>query len=377
MYTCFRNSPRQFSWLVILSTFIALIAGCDDKDESEKAPGASAETELGRPLSDMELSVSLRTKDSGFPGAAVVESTTEQMRVEGVPVAKLDRGMVVKEDQSNGVITKLTDKLRGRSAVAMRLQANVTYETMALILNTAKQAGIHNAALQVRKTGASPETGWLALPNFVMASKADDLPQIPGTTERSWNDFTDHWEEVYRACRAAQSGSCAYVNKNFATGGTLRMELMASGRGINVNFFRRGLTPKQEQEEEEKLKAQLNAKKEDFLQGRITEEEMIEALLLGDPSTYALFQFRYQEALGTPSPIETTMAPMCEGIKCAVVITADPITLVTRVVSLLGAAFPDGKPAPALAFEMPWTKKAPPEDLAKFIEDQKAKEMQH
>ena len=371
MYTSLRLTPRLFLSLVFLPSLLGTLLACD-KDEEEK-PAASAENEVIRPLADMELSVSLRTKDSPYGGAATVESTTEQMQVEGVPVATLEKGRVVKADQQNGIIPKLLDKLRGKSAVAMRLQANVGYETMALILNTAKQAGVHNAALQVRKTGASPETGWLALPNFVMASKADDLPVIPGTTARSWNDFTEHWEEVYRACRTAPTGSCAYVNKNFAEGGTLRMELMASGQGINVNFFRRGLTPQQEKEEEEKRQAQLNAKKEDFLQGRITEEEMIEALLLGDPSTYALFQFRYQEALGTPSPIETTMAPMCQGIKCAIVITADPITMVTRIVSLLGAAFPDGKPAPALAFEMPWTKKPPPEDLAAFIEEQKSK----
>jgi hypothetical protein len=37
------------------------------------------------------------------------------------------------------------------------------------------------------------------------------------------------------------------------------------------------------------------------------------------------------------------------------VVRAEPQTLMVRVVSLIGSAFPDGTPAPAIAFEMPWT----------------------
>lgn len=372
MYTCSSLVRR----LTVVAALLALGSACDEKSGDELPPGATAADEVGRPLNDMELPVSLRNQDSAPAGAAQVEATTEQLRIDGAVVVPLEKGRVAEADQKDGTIPKLADKLRSpaRGSVALRLAANLPYETAALVLNTAKQVGIHNAALQVRKTGASPETGWLSLPGFVMSSKADDVVQIPGTEERSWNDFTDNWQAVYDACREARTGSCAYVNPNFAKGGTLRIELMTSERGVNVNFFRRGLTPAQEKEEEKKLTAQLNAKKEDFLQGRITEEEMIEALLLGDPSTYALFQFRYQEALTNPSPLQNTMAPMCQGKKCGVVMVAHNTSPMVRVTSLLGAAFPDGTPAPAIAFEMPWTKKTPPADLAEFIAEQQAKE---
>jgi hypothetical protein len=36
------------------------------------------------------------------------------------------------------------------------------------------------------------------------------------------------------------------------------------------------------------------------LQGRISREDLEELILLGHPSTYALFQFRYAEALSAP-----------------------------------------------------------------------------
>jgi hypothetical protein len=165
---------------------------------------------------------------------------------------------------------------------------------------------------------------------------------------------------VHDACRTALTGNCAYVDATFAKGGTLKIELMASGRGINIDFYRRGLTPEQERAEERAWAAQLAAKKEDFLQGRISHDDMVEILVKGDPSTQALFQFRYEEALKGPSALSRTMGPMCHSERCGVVITADPISPVVRIVNIIGGAFPDGSMMPVFAFEMPWTKKPKP-----------------
>ena len=45
----------------------------------------------------------------------------------------------------------------------------------------------------------------------------------------------------------------------------------------------------------------------------------------------------------------------CVGIEtpCTVVVTAEKATLFVRVISLLGAAFPDGVPTPRVVFEVP------------------------
>src|SRR6185312_7168493 len=180
-------------------------------------------------------------------------------------------------------------------------------ETAAMILHTAKQAGVNNAAFQMREVGSTPKTGWLSFDNYVMSSRADDVPPIETAKALSWDDFTSQWDTITKACSAAPSGNCAYADKNFARGGTLKIELHTSGRGLNINFFRRGLTPAQERDEEVKRTKELAKKKESFLQGHITHDEMVEYLLLGDPSTQALFQFRYQEALAHPSALTDTI----------------------------------------------------------------------
>jgi hypothetical protein len=248
----------------------------------------------------------------------------------------------------------------------MRLEAIIPYETVALVLNTAKQVGVMNAAFQVREVGNTTRTGWLNVDSYVMSSRADDVPPIQTVNAKSWDAFTAKWKDVTSACRTAASGNCAYADTNFAKGGTLKIELHTSGRGLNINFFRRGLTPAQEHEEEVKRKKDLAKKKESFLQGHISHEEMVEYLLLGDPSTQALFQFRYQEALAAPSALSQTIAPVCGQDRCGVLIAADKISPMVRMITLMGAAFPDGSTQPAYAFEMPWTKRPIPTGLPEW-----------
>ncbi|HKP57022.1 MAG TPA: hypothetical protein VJV78_09890 [Polyangiales bacterium] len=311
----------------------------------------------------MELPVSLRTGDPQPSDAHQLEATTEQLRVGGKPVIALNNGKVADADKSNGVIPKLEAALKSPShaSIALRLQANLSYETLALILNTAKQAGVMNAAFQVRViSGGNDKTGWLNADGYVMSSKADDMPPIPTVAPKTWEYFTGKWADVTQACRTAATGNCAYADANFAKGGSLKIELFSSGRGINIDFYQRGLTPEQEQAEEKRRAKDLAKKKEDFLQGRISHDDMVSYLLLGDPATQALFQFRYQEALNPPSALSGTMSPLCKGERCGVVVSGDPISPMIRFVSMMGAAFPDGSTAPAYAFEMPWTEKPKP-----------------
>jgi biopolymer transport protein ExbD len=373
MYTC-RLGIGTFASLVTLQ----LCAGCSligGEEKKELPPGASAANEVGRPLMDFELPVSLRIQDRAPTDARTIEATDEQLRIDGDPVVALEKGRVAAADQANGMIPKLEARLRSpaRSTLALRIQANVPYETAALVLNTARAAGVSNAAFAVRETGVGKKTGWLNADGYVMATRHDDLPPITAVKPREWISFADIWQETFDGCRTAPNGNCAYLPGNIAQGGTLKIELFASGHGINVDFYRRGLTPEQEADED-KVQAQILArKKEDVLQGRITHDEMVEALLLGDPSTYALFQFRNQEALRAPSALTKTMAPACHKERCGVLLAADKITPMLNVVSMVGAAFPDGTPMPAFAFEQPWTERPKPAVLTDFIEQQMKK----
>jgi biopolymer transport protein ExbD len=362
-----RRRQARAALFMLLPLMAASASAC--KREAETA-AASATEAPARQLSDLEIPVALRTRDSEPTDAHKVEATTEQLRLNGAAVIALDKGVVAPEERREGVIPKLETALRAQShaSIALRLEAIVPYETAALILNTAKQAGVQNAAFQVREVGinTSTKTGWLNAESYVMSSKADDVPPIQIVNAKNWDAFTSQWKNVTAACKQAASGNCAYADTNFAKGGALKIELHTSGRGLNIDFFRRGLTPKQEHEEEVNRAKELAKKKEQFLQGHLNHDEMVEFLLLGDPSTQALFQFRYQEALSAPSALTATIAPVCQRERCPVVVAADPISPMVRVMSLLGAAFPDGTQAPAYAFEMPWTKRPVPEGLPEW-----------
>ncbi len=367
-----RNAPPvRAHWLLVTLTALSAVAGlgCSDSEAEAAAKAEALSHSVSRPLGDHDLPVSLRMFDSAPTGAANIEATDAELRLDGTAVVTLDRGRVAAADRAGDIIPKLEARLRSpvKSAIAMRLQANLPYETAALVLATAKKSGIHNAAFAVREVGGSQKTGWLVANGFSLASKAEQLPEIAGAKFPEWSTFADKWQETFDGCRTAATGNCAYLPGNIAEGGTLRMELMTSGRGINVNYFRRGLTQEQEVVEEKHRVDILNRKKEDFLQGRITHDEMVEALLLGHPSTYALFQFRYQEALKNPSALSKTVSPMCQSQRCAVVLTADSVSSVLHVISMLGASFPDGSTSPALAFELPWTERPKPAELTDFI----------
>jgi hypothetical protein len=366
-----QRSTVASGFLAALLAFGGASAGCKSNDSETSASSATAADAQGRPLGDLELPVSLRSRDSQPSDAHALEATTEQLRLNGSVVLPLSKGEFADADKTaEGVVPKLEAALRAQShnTLALRLQAIIPYETVALILNTAKQAGVMNASFQVRETGNSPKTGWLSADSFVMTSKADDLPPIKTAPEKSWDAFTAKWKQVTEACRSAPTGNCAYADANFAKGGTLKIELFASGRGININFFQRGLTPDQQHEEEMRRNKDLAKKKEQFLQGHMTHEQMVSYLLLGDPATQALFQFRYQEALSAPSALTGTIAPLCQGERCGVTVAADSISPMVRVFSMIGAAFPDGATGPAFAFEMPWTQKPKPTGLPEWAQ---------
>jgi hypothetical protein len=198
----------------------------------------------------------------------------------------------------------------------------------------------------------------MAINDFAMTprTRSDQEVSLGSVDPRNWDEFAGAWEAVYDACRGAQTGSCAYVPGNVAKGGKLKIELLAAGQGVNLNFFRAGVEETLS-EEDAKQKAKLAQMKEDFLQGRIAKTDLEKELLEGPAATEALFQFRAREALAADSPISKTLAPLCGTRACGAVVSGAGNTLAVRTLSLIGAAFPDGAAAPHLAFEQPWTEK--------------------
>lgn len=311
------------------------------------------------PLGVLELPVSLRNGDPAPGDARKVEVSQTGIRVDDQPLLVLETAHVAAADRSGDEITKLKAALQSpaKPAVALSLHASLPYDTAALVINTIKTAGISQLSLQVRKPGASTTSGWMSVKAFQTTPRTDEEVPMAAAQPRTWDEFTAAWQAIHDACRGGQTGSCAYVENNVAKGGKLQMVLHASGKGVNVDFFRVGISPEQLAAEAEARKAEQAKAKEDVVQGRAKQTDVAAELVEGDPASQALFQFRDREALASPSPVSAVMNVLCGSKACGTVVRAEENTLAVRVVSLIGAAFPDGSAPPILAFELPWTAK--------------------
>ena len=328
------------AWLAMSGLSLSLCACGDKAEEAAAAPS-------GPIVGVLELPVSLRSSGAAPADAADVEISPTALNVGGQQVLALAGGTVAAADRQGDELPKLTAALKSplRSRMALAVSAQVPYETVVLVLSTAKKSGLRGVAFKVRPPGGSTNTGFLALDDFQVTPsvKADVEVPLQGVATRPWSDFASHWEEVEGGCRAAPTGSCAYKPEKIAEGGNLKIMLHASGQGVNVNFLQVGAPPPAAEKPAEKVKPIEGLKQTDI----VAEVEQ------ADPASEASFQFRAQEVLGATSAVSATLKPVCGTSACGVVVNADKITLFVRVASLLGAAFPDGTPAPVVAFQLP------------------------
>jgi len=297
----------------------------------------------------LELPISLRVSAAAPADAADVEVSPSEVHVGGLPVMKLTAGLVAAADRQGTELPKLAAALKTplRSRLALSIAAQVPYETLALVLSTAKVAGLRGVALKVRAQGSGTNTGYIAIDEFVVQrrSKTEDEVTFQSISPHHWSDFVAQWDEVRSACRASRSGSCADKPEKVAEGGNLKIVLHAAGQGVNVDFFQVG-APLAPEAPKRKAKVQL-------IEGVKGPTDLVKELEEAPPATEASFQFRAQEAVTAPSAVSATLKPVCGTRACGVVVRSEKATLFVRVASLLGAAFPDGTPAPAVAWELP------------------------
>jgi len=327
---------------------LANLSGCGDKPPAE-APDAPA----GPVVSVTELPVTLRSQGSAPSGAVNIEVGQSALQVASKPVLTLNGGTLTDADRQHQELPKLIQALQAvpHASATIAAGASVPYATVASVLASAKSAGVGNVAFQVRApSGSTP--GWLAIESFDVRAKTRNDEAVPGAPPRPWSDFTSQWEAIQSACGAARTGNCALKPEKIAEGGELKIVLHAAGQGVNVEFFRLGPPPVEPAEpppaKGSKHKAKRKARKEASKPKDVAEE-----LENVPPATEALFQFRAQEAVTSPSAISEVVKPLCGASACNVVVQADAATPFVRVISLVGAAFPDGSPAPRLAFELP------------------------
>jgi hypothetical protein len=193
-------------------------------------------------------------------------------------------------------------------------------------------------------------------------TNSDTNQSFAGLSPRPWSDFSNQWDTVQSACKASPTGNCAFKPEKVADGGELKIVLHAAGQGVNVEYFRIGPPPEVTEAAPEpekagkgkkKKPAKKKGKKVELLDGVQAPKDVVDEALNSAPATEALFQFRAQEAVASPSAVTESIKPVCGTTACGVVVKAEKATAFVRVISLLGAAFPDGTSAPNVVFELP------------------------
>src|SRR4051812_22032957 len=145
------------SVFVVLLACASITVACGEKSAAPAAP-------TGPIVGALELPIALRSKGAAPAGAASVEISPTEIHVGGLPVLTLAGGAAVgAADRQGEQVPKLAAALSSgpHSALALTVASGIPYETVALVLATAKAAGVGSVAFQVRPPGGTTTGGWL------------------------------------------------------------------------------------------------------------------------------------------------------------------------------------------------------------------------
>ena len=339
--------PRPALGLAFAGLFV--LAACDE-------PPPPTPAELPPIVGTMEVPISLRNDGPRPTEALRIEANASEMHLDGRALLTLERGRFARSDLGpDGAPTALRTALQAapaRSRATLTLHGMVGYGTLARTVLALTAAGHREISLAVRpvSTSGAPPTsmGWLPLtsPTVVPWGRDPVDPAAYGGGGRPWSDFVGQWRNVYEACRAA--GAERYIDCDMpgqapAEGGFLQTILWARGQGMMVRFQRVGAPPPEP----------TQAARPQLIEGVRAAPTGEGEELPPDPSVTGAFNFRAETATMAESPISATVRPVCGAAPCQVVVESDEETPIMRVLSFVGAAFPNGSPPPVLVLRLP------------------------
>lgn len=295
----------------------------------------------------MELPLSHRNGAPAPNGATKIEVSPTELRVDGTKILTLDHGAAAGGEVANGVITKLRAALTSgaaRRAAALHVHAATPWKTTHAILGTLLAANIHEAYFRVRKPGTTSDTGWLDVRNFTMAPNADDPVDFANITPMAWPEFANVWEAVQGQCtRVSEPLNCSPVPEKLAPGGRVQIVLRARGDGVKLEFYQVQVDPALVPPGAPQPVQMIPGVPQPPPQPGDEIEQF-------PPATDAQYTLRQETTTRVPSPVSAMMRPVCGSRACGALAVADPETMSMRILSLLGAAFPDGTAPPTFAF---------------------------
>jgi len=326
---------------VLLSVLLSVggLSGCGE-DEAESEVDTTDHVGL------YEIPIS-RSNQATEPRDAVrIEISPTEMRLNYEPVLELERGLAPDGAVNDHVITALREAIgsgAARSRAALRIHTNVPYLTLAQTMNTLRDAGLRELFIAVRTPGETPQEAWMQMPHWQILPPGDEPATFEGRAPR-WDEFVAVWRDVYDRCRAGDYVDCDGPYSITAEGGELDIEMWTRARAMKVTF--RQINPPEPEPSgggggggliEGVAAAPVAANPE--------EEE--------DPATAGAFTMQHMESVAEDSHISSFMEPVCADTQCRVTFVTDATTASMRVISFVGAAFPNGSETPQIAFRMP------------------------
>ncbi len=326
--------PRTF---ILLLTLMGLLFGCDDAEES--AEPVSTEPIVG----SMEIPISLRNDASALGNAANIEVSARELRIDHRKILDLESGRLPEGAAPGHVITVLQSALAegGDRPVSMRVHFATPFETFATLINTVEASGREEMSIEVRR-GQGVEAGFLRA-RFRAAEASDEPVEFDRADQLPWDAIRQEWENMDRACEQSHSTDCDGVPSNIAEGGSAAITLWARGRAVRVQARQFG-APDPEP---------VATGGPEMIEGVPQPGGNVEEPPPPPPATEATFTWEFQGAVQSPSPISDTVGAVCGSRRCGIVLTAEAGTMYGRLISLLGAAFPNGRPAPTVHVVIP------------------------
>ena len=152
---------RALTLALVCSALAAtgLVACGEDRDEA-------APVDTTPIVGLMEIPISRNNQGTQPSGAALIEISPGELRLDHTKVVDLERGRPADAEVSEHVISKLRQGLSSgaaRSRAAVKVHATVPYLTLVETLNTLQAAGLGEVSFAVRNLGQSPQESWMTI----------------------------------------------------------------------------------------------------------------------------------------------------------------------------------------------------------------------
>lgn len=323
--------------LVVSGAFVA--GGC------KKEPEAPAVVPPNERVPNIELPLSRRSGDPVSTGAPLVLIAFDAINVGGRDVTPLNRGALTPVQDELAAIPAVQAAVpSGTTEVRIRMHASAKYGTLLAVLASLRAAGVTRIGFDVKKNSLGDETGTLVVASLEPRVATRESPTFQEPYARSWDTISEIWDDAFVACEgSAGSFDCSPVTDKLALGGDVEIGIFRRQGALILYFQRFGFG--NDIPAAENFMNQQNTRTAGVRNRDRDREER-------PPATSASFGFRWESLNADPeSPLAVVMRAATANGPVGVHIAADRNSEGGAILSVIGAAFPDGVTAPAIVLD--------------------------